>query len=115
VSPKRVYIIIRTPGLVEALNAPSEILCEMAECQDVTLNKASIESFFHQSFQIAQSEHRNCALPSEPDKILCLRLHLHEGVPEDTARQYPIEFSGSVGDSYRTAQTLPSIGLGCAY
>ena len=48
-------MIIRTPELGEALNAPSEILLKMVEFKDAAFNKTSIESFFHQSYQIAQS------------------------------------------------------------
>src|SRR5258707_4208731 len=75
------------------LDSPSEILLEMIESKNVAVNEAPVESLLDQNFQFTHAEHRNGALPADPDVILPLRLQVYKGVAEEPACHCPIEFS----------------------
>src|SRR5438552_1737748 len=65
----------------------------MVESKNVAVNEAAVERFLHQDLQVAHAEHRNRALPADPDIALCLWPHLHERVTEEPACHCAIEFS----------------------
>src|SRR5882724_2748192 len=77
------------PRFARALDAPLEILLEIVECKNMAVNEAPVESLLHQDFQVVQAEHRNGALPADPGITFGLRLHLHEGIAEESASQIP--------------------------
>src|SRR5712691_2485778 len=86
-------MIIWTPGFARVLDSPSEILLEMLEPENMAVDEAPVERFLYQNFQVAHAEHRNGALPADPEEVLRLRSHLHEGVPKESPGPVPIQFS----------------------
>src|SRR5438046_7466058 len=93
VPEQRVIVIIRTAGFAGALDAPPEILLEVFESKNVAVNEAPVERLFDQNYQIAHAQHRNGALPADPDVVLCLRSHFNKGIVKEPACYCPIEFS----------------------
>src|SRR3954465_13714059 len=81
------------PRIARMLDSPSEILLKIFEPKIVAVNEAAVERLLCQKLQLAHAQHRNRALPTDPDEILPLRLYVPEGVTEKPACQCPIEFS----------------------
>src|ERR1700730_4215729 len=75
------------------LDPASEILLEMVESENVSIDETPVERFLYQNFQVAHAQHCNGALPADPDITLCLWPHLDESVAEEPACHCPIEFS----------------------
>src|SRR5438874_13025020 len=79
----------------------------MFEPKNVAVDETSIERLLYQKLQIAHAQHRNGALPADPDIALRLWLHLHDGVAEESACHCPIEFSPHSDHGEGLARTRP--------
>src|SRR5689334_7431085 len=87
---------------------PSEILLEMFEPKNVAVNEAAVERFLYQELQIGHAQHRNRALPADPDIALCLWPHLDESVAEEPACHCPVEFSPNSDHGKGFAHACPN-------
>src|ERR1700730_8407276 len=89
------------------VDAASEVFLEMVESENVAVDEAAVERFLDQDFQVAHAEHRNGALPADPDIGLCLWPHLHEGIAEEAACHCPMESSPNSDHGKGLAHTRP--------
>jgi len=90
------------------VDAASEIFLEMVESENVAVDEAAVERFFHQGLQIDHAEHCNGALPTDPDIALCLWSHFSKGIAKKTACHCPVEFSPNSDHSEGFAHARPN-------
>src|SRR6266446_1509738 len=86
----------------------------MVEPKNVAVNEAPVESLPDQNLQVAHAQHRNGALPADPDVAVCVWSHLDEGVAEKPACHCPIESSphSDHGEGFAHARSDKLFGVG---
>jgi len=110
-----VFIVAESPRFAGPLDTVFQILFEFIEAEQVPVDETSVESPLDQNLQLAKAEHRNGALPAEPDEAAALRLQFVEGVAEKALGEIPVKFSAQADHGEGLAHARPdellSVGI----